>query len=185
MKRSVLDKLLASTGLILAIALLLGSMVLFWTYSFIHEQVSSQLSAQRITFPTAGSKQITTLPTDDSEVISKYAGQQLTNGLQAKAFADNYIAVHLKSIGGGKTYAELSADSMADPTNQALTGQVGTVFRGEALRGMLLNAYAFDSMATVAYYAAIGTLLSGIVVLFLALLGFRHVIVASTKPKKR
>jgi hypothetical protein len=39
---------------------------------------------------------------------------------------------------------------------------------------MLLNAYAFDSMASVAYTAAVVALASGVILLFLAALGFRH-----------
>ena len=41
--------------------------------------------------------------------MRQYAGQQLTTGAQAETYADHFIAVHLKEIGGGKTYAQLSA----------------------------------------------------------------------------
>jgi hypothetical protein len=51
--------------------------------------------------------------------------------------------VHLKVIGGGKTYSELSAESLTRPKNAALAAQVQAVFRGTTLRGLLLNAYAF------------------------------------------
>jgi hypothetical protein len=34
-----------------------------------------------------------------------YAGQQLTTGPQAKAYADHYIAVHMNEASGGKTYS--------------------------------------------------------------------------------
>ncbi len=70
---------------------------------------------------------------------------------------------------------------MADPANQALAKQVQTVFQGEILRGLLLNAYGFDIMALAAYFAAIGALISGIVLLVLALLGFRHAGVAARR----
>jgi hypothetical protein len=94
-------------------------------------------------------------------------------------FADHFIAIHIKAIGGGKTYSELSAAALTDPTNQKLEGQVQTVFRGETLRGLLLNAYAFDTMAVVARYAALVAAAAGLLLIVLALLGFRHAGVVS------
>jgi hypothetical protein len=174
MDRSTLDKLIASTGLILAVVLLAASVALFWTYSFIHGQVHDQLAAEKIYFPAAGSGGITALPQPDRDKVSQYVGQQLVTGAQAEAFADHFIAVHLRAIGGGKTYAELSAAAIADPANAKLAGQVQTVFRGETLRGLLLNAYAFDTMAVVARFAAWGGLAAGLLLTILAILGFRH-----------
>lgn len=185
MKRSTIDTIISSMGLLLALVLLIASGVLFFAYNFVHTEVTSQLGAQQITFPAKDSKAFTALPADDQKVIEPYVGQQLTTGAQAKVFADNYIAVHLKNIGGGKTYSQLSALSMADPTNSALTGQVNTVFRGETLRGILLNAYAFDTMALVAQLAAIGALVAGFVLFILSLLGFAHAKKASAKQSKR
>ena len=182
MNRSTLDRLLSSAGLLVAVVLLAGSVGLFWTYNFIHSQVTSQLAAEKVYFPQAGTQGLTSLPDADQLKVSQYAGQQLLNGAQAEVFADHYIAVHLKKIGGGQTYAQLSAASMADPTNQTLSGEVQTVFRGETLRGLLLNAYAFDTMAVVAHIAAAGALGAGIILALLAMLGFRH---AGTATKRR
>lgn len=183
MKRSALDKLISTTGLLLALVLMAASGALFWTYGFIHGQVHDQMAAEKIYFPDAGSAGLTALPEPDRDKVARYAGQQLLTGAQAEVFADNYIAVHLKKIGGGKTYSELSAAAQTDPTNQKLAGQVQTMFRGETLRGMLLNAYAFDTMAVVARYAAWGALGAGLLLTLLALLGFRHAKVAARRSK--
>lgn len=174
MNRSTLDKLISWTGLVVAVVLLAASGALFYAHTFIHSQVHDQLAAEKITFPAAGSAALNSLPAADRTAVGNYAGQQLVNGAQAKVFADHYIAVHLKKIGGGKTYAQLSAASIADPTNAALAGKVQTVFRGETLRGLLLNAYAFDTMAMVANIAAAGALIGGVLLLILAALGFGH-----------
>jgi hypothetical protein len=174
MNRSTLDKLIASTGLIVALVLLAAAGGMLYAHNFVHSQVHDQLSAEQITFPAAGSAGLTSLPATDQAAVSRYAGQQLLTGAQAEVFADHYIAVHLSKAGGGKTYAALSAESIAAPTDQKLAGQVQTVFRGETLRGLLLNAYAFDTMATVAKLAAIGALAAGCVLLVLAGLGFYH-----------
>lgn len=174
MKRSLIDKVISSTGLLVALVLLAAAGGLFYAHSFIHTQVHDQLAAQKITFPEASSKQLAMLPTKDRVAVAKYAGQPLLTGAQAEVFADNYIAAHLSEIGNGQTYSQLSTAAMAQPGNLMLAKQVDSVFKGETLRGMLLNAYAFDTMASVAYIAAVVSLAAGILLLLLSALGFRH-----------
>ena len=55
-----------------------------------------------------------------------------------------------------------------------LAGEVATVFKGETLRGLLLNAYAFGTMGMLAGIAAIVAFAGGIVLLVLSALGFAH-----------
>jgi len=82
--------------------------------------------------------------------VRQYAGQQMLTGDQAEVYADHFIANHLKTIGGGQTYAQLSGKALANPTDAKLQAQVATMFKGETLRGLLLNAYAFGTMGTIA-----------------------------------
>ena len=172
MRRKSFDNIVSATGIILAAVLLTASGLLFWAHSFITDNVRTQLSAEKIFFPPAGSDALKDPAI--SPYLNKYAGQQLTNGAQAKAYADHFIAVHLKEMTGGQTYSQLSAKSLANPADTKLAGQVQTVFRGETLRGLLLNAYAFGTMATVAVIAAWVALGAGAVLLVLAALGIFH-----------
>ena len=55
-----------------------------------------------------------------------------------------------------------------------LAGQVQTVFRGETLRGLLLNACAFGKMGTIAGIAAIASFIGAGVMLALGGLGLWH-----------
>ena len=87
--------------------------------------------------------------------VSQYAGQQLLTGQQAEAYANHFIAVHLQEIGAGKTYSQLSAASMANPSNTALAAQVQTVFRGDMLRSTLLNAFGWWKLSQIAYIASL------------------------------
>ncbi len=185
MKRDTLDRLISSTGLIVAVVFLAASCVLFYAHHFIHSQVYDQLSAQQITFPAAGSASLKALPPADQAAMSKYAGEELVNGAQAETFADHYIAVHLSEIGAGKTYSQLSTESRANPSNKVLAGKVSTVFQGETLRSMLLNAYAYDTMAVVANATAYGVLIAGLVLLVLSALGFYHAGRVKTTAKSR
>ncbi len=171
MKRRTFDLLASVVGLFLAAVLMVAGSLLIWAHNFVGNEVHSQLSAQQIYFPPKDSKGIAGA---DFAPVRKYAGQQLTTGAQAKAYADHFIAIHLKEIGGGKTYAQLSSQAQANPTDTKLAGAVQTMFRGETLRGLLLNAYAFDTMGMIAGIAAIAAYLAGAVMLVLGLLGLRH-----------
>jgi hypothetical protein len=172
MRRRTFDLILTGVGLVLTIVLLFGGVALTIGYNFAHNEVHDQLAAQQIYFPKADSEAIKDPAIEP--YLKQYAGQQLLTGEQAKAYADHYIAVHLEKIGGGKTYSQLSAQAQADPTNAALKAQVDTLFKGETLRGLLLNAYAFDTIATIALWGAIVCYVAGVIMLILTVLGFVH-----------
>ncbi len=93
--------------------------LLLWGYNYANNTVHNQLAAQSISFPTkaafAQAKPGTEITPGMIPYLSKYAGQELTTGAQAEAYADHFIAVHLQEIGGSKTYSELSAAAMALP----------------------------------------------------------------------
>jgi hypothetical protein len=171
MKRRTFDVLVATGGLFLAVTLIVSGVLLTWAHNFIGNEVHTQLAAQQIFFPPAGSPAI---KAPEFAAMHQYAGQQMTTGAQAEVYADHFIANHLKVIGGGKTYAQLSAASLAQPKNVALAAQVQTVFRGESLRGLLLNAYAFGTMGMIAGIAAIAAFIAALVMLILGGLGLAH-----------
>jgi hypothetical protein len=171
MKRRTFDVLVATGGLFLALTLIVSGVMLTWAHNFIGNEVHTQLAAQQIFFPPAGSPAI---KAPEFAAMHQYAGQQMTTGAQAEVYADHFIANHLKVIGGGKTYAQLSAQSLAQPKNAALAAQVQTVFRGETLRGLLLNAYAFGTMGMIAGIAAIAAFIAALVMLILGGLGLAH-----------
>ena len=138
MQRRRFDKIVSWVGVTLAALLLVAGSLLSWAHNFVGNEVHDQLSSQKVFFPTNSDPELK-LP--EFAAVRQYAGQQLTTGAQAEVYADHFIANHLKAIGGGQTYAQLSAKSLADPTDQKLAAQVQTMFRGETLRGLLLNAF--------------------------------------------
>ncbi|HEV7203827.1 MAG TPA: hypothetical protein VGN18_04415 [Jatrophihabitans sp.] len=170
--RKTLDRLLAAGGMVVAIVLLVAGGLLTWAHSYVHTQVHDQLASQQVFFPPKGSDALK--PADIGPYLNKYAGQQLVTGDQAKAYADHFIAVHVKEIGGGQTYAQLSGKALAAPNDAKLKAQVDTVFRGETLRGLLLNAYAFDTMGNLALTAAIVAYIGAGLMAALSVLGFLH-----------
>jgi hypothetical protein len=171
MRRKTFDSLVSIAGLLLVGVLLVAGGLLTWGHNFIDHQVSTQLSAQKITFPAANSPAVAA---PEFAAMRQYGGQLMTTGAQAQVYADHFIANHLKAIGGGKTYAQLSTEAQAQPNNAALAAEVNTVFKGETLRGLLLNAYAFGTVATIAGIAAIVAFVAAGLLLVLCALGFYH-----------
>lgn len=169
--RAAIDKLVSLLGLALAVVLVVAGSLLTWGSSFIADEVHDQLAAQNIYFPPADSPAVAG---DEYSRMREYGGELMTTGAQAEVYANDFIGTHLKATADGKTYAELSSMAKQDPDNAELAAQVDTMFRGETLRGLLLNAYAFGTMGTIAGIAAIGAFVAAAVMLVLALLGFRH-----------
>jgi hypothetical protein len=172
MPRRTLDFITTSIGFGLTVLLLVAGGLLTWGYNFANGNVHDQLAAQQIYFPEKGSDALKS--PEIGPYLNKYAGQQLVNGAQAEAYADHFIAVHIKQIGGGKTYSQISAAAKADPTNTQLAAQANTLFKGQTLRSMLLEAYAFWQLGQIALYSAIASFAAAALMLVLSILGLLH-----------
>lgn len=170
--------------LIVAGAMLLAATLLGWGSTFARNMVHDQLSDQKISFPADGPA----LSKDQYPGLQRYAGQPVDSGPKAKAYANQFIAEHLKAVNAGKTYSETSGAAMAarkaatDATASKasnasalvaaadkLDGQTQTLFRGETLRGLLLYAWGWSLVGQIALYAAIVAAIGGFVLVALAL----------------
>lgn len=151
---------------ILTLILGVGAGLLFYGANFGLDMVHSQLDAQNITFPEKGS------PALDAETypgLQQYAGEKVDNGPKAKAYANEFIAVHLDEVAGGKTYSEVSAAAQASPDDEELAGQVEALFRGETLRGLLLYAWGWSVVSKIALYAGIAAAVGFLVMLIVTI----------------
>jgi hypothetical protein len=181
MRRKVFDKLASVGGIVVVLVLAVAGSLLLVGYNFANNYVQTQLAEQQITFPSAAAF----AHPDGQEItksmipsVSQYAGQQLLTGQQAEVYANDFIAVHLHNIGGGKTYAQLSAEAMALPKGSAAytaaEAKAQTVFQGTTLRGLLLEAYGFSLIAEIAFWCAIAAFALAAVMAVLVALGFAH-----------
>jgi hypothetical protein len=125
--------LAAGIATLTGVALVAAGPVMIYEGAHGRHEVTGQLSEQLISFPARGSAGL-------PAAQAAYAGQQVTTGPQAKAYAD-MIETHVKEATGGKTYAQVSAAAMAAPADTRLAGQKQTAFMGESLRGSLMGAY--------------------------------------------
>ena len=137
---------LTSIAMVAALGIVIVGIIAVVGGSYDKKVVRDQLVPQKIFFPAAGSPAL--LPG-----VKQYAGQQLTTGSQAKAYANNFINVHLSKIAGGQTYAQVSTAALAAPTNAKLAEEKATLFQGETLRGLLLNAWGWSLIGTIAALA--------------------------------
>ncbi len=171
---------------ILATAFIVGAALLMWGSRFAENMVHDQLSDQNITFPAKG-------PGLDPKTypgLQKFAGQRVDSGEKARAYADQFIKVHLRDVANGQTYSEVSgqalkahaavtsakaskAANLATLEEQAavLDGQTQTLFRGETLRGLLLYAWGWSLLGDIAWWVSIAAGITGVVLFVLASLG--------------
>ncbi|MCU1450324.1 MAG: hypothetical protein JWP02_2494 [Acidimicrobiales bacterium] len=192
MKRRTLDIVFSAGGLGVAVLVLVLGLVMTSNASFAKTYVRNQLIEQKVSFKPANTL---TAEEKKSACVVKYAGQALTNGKQAECYANEFIALHLKSIPGatGQTYAQLGdtqtqlkaqiadAQKKNDPSVAGLQKQLTdvstareTVFKGETLRGLLLTSYGFSVLGAKGGQAAtVAFLVAGLMTL-LSLAGFAH-----------
>src|SRR6184192_4169029 len=153
--------------------------------TFTTTQIHDELTSQQVYFP--GADQIKAGgaldPAKFAQEIRDQAGNQVTDGNQARIYANDFVGEHLKGVAGGLTYAtigtkvsqlnaQLANTPTDDPSYAALQKQITTLnaqretlFKGETLRSMLLNAYGWWTIGSYTTYAAFGLMLAALVVL--------------------
>jgi len=183
MKRRTFDKLVSFVGLGLAVLLFIFAGLLNFGGGFASENVRTQLANQNIAFPIEAG-----LPSNTKDQLLKWAGMQVVSGEMARDYSDLFILEHMNAsatavMGKPATYSEVSSayitaqrSSGTDPKQlQKLSDLRDSLFMGNTLRGMLLQAYAFGMMGVIAGYAAIASLVGGFVFLLLAIAGLMHI----------
>jgi len=181
MDRSLIDRLISWAGAVVALALVaLGAAAIFGG-SFALDNVRDRLEPQNISFAPIEAMS----PAEKAEV-GEFAGQKVDTGTEAEAFS-RYIGGHLAAVNDGKTYSETSSESRGyaaevgeNPTAAEaakmgeLDGKVQTLFRGETLRAILLNAYGWWTVGQITFFAGIGMVIAGLILALLVAFGFRH-----------
>jgi hypothetical protein len=187
--RRGIDRILIAIGILATLVFVVAGALLLWGNQFSADYVNDELTSQRITFPPEEA-----LIEEGRDDLVEFAGEDLTTGKQAEAYA-SYIDGHLQETAGGLTYAELGgvqrearaavteATEAGAPQEEidalqaeldTVNGQRDTLFRGETLRGLLLSAYAWSTVGSIAGYAAIGAFVAAALMAVLVVLGIGH-----------
>lgn len=172
MERGLVDRLISWTGVVMAVALLaLGGAAIFGG-SFALSNVKDRLVPEKISFPPASA-----MTTQEKAEVGAFAGQRVDTGPEAEAFS-RYIAGHLSEVNNGATYSETSAAARVEgiPAKQAadLAVKADTLFKGETLRSILLNAYGWWTVGQITLWAGIGAVIAGLLLSVFSALGFFH-----------
>jgi hypothetical protein len=172
MDRKVWDKLVSGVAAVVAVALIVVGSLAIYGGNFGRQSVRDRLEPEKVTFAPYEA-----MSPEEQATLGQFAGQQVDTGPEAEAFA-TYIAGHLAAVNDGKTYAETSAAARADgldaDTAAELQGKADVLFKGETLRSIMLNAYGWWTVATIALFAGWFLVAAGIVLVVLSILGFRH-----------
>jgi hypothetical protein len=170
--RSTWDKLVSGAAAVVAVVLIVVGGLAVFGGNFGRQSVRDRLQPEHVTFAPYDA-----MSPEEKTTLGQYAGQQVDTGPEAEAFA-TYIAGHLAAVNDGKTYAETSAAARAEglaPDKAAeLQAKADTLFKGETLRSIMLNAYGWWTVATIALFAGWFLVAAGTVLAVLAILGFRH-----------
>ena len=182
MKRRTFDAIVIYIGAALTIFLFASSVLLNWGASFAKDSVTNQLDNQNISFPAVAG-----MPDATKSQLAKWAEMKVTTGEMARDYSDLYIWEHMKgaaiaAVGKPATYSEVSAMYMGlvrgGSTDTAQINKLGelrqTLFMGNTLRGMLLEAYAFGTMGVIAGYGALSAFIGGLLMLILTIAGVIH-----------
>lgn len=172
MDRRLVDLLVSWSGAIVAfVVTALGAAAIFGG-TFALSNVRDRLEPQNVAFPPASA-----MSPEEKAEVGEFAGQKVDTGPEAEAFS-RYIGGHLESINEGKTYSETSAAARAEgiPEDEAaeLQGKADTLFKGETLRAILLNAYAWWTVGQITLWIGFAAVVMGLVLAVLTAFGFRH-----------
>ncbi len=167
--KTIKNDIYSNLAIAVAVALLVVSGLAYWAHTFIGDMVRTELAAQKVYFPEKGSPALDAVTYPD---LQKYAGQLVDSPEKAEAYANGYIGRHLQKVANGKVYAEVSTESMKNPTDQTLQQQKETLFQGETLRGILLTSgYGFGTIGKIAGIASVtlAAVSTGLLVIAIAL----------------
>ena len=175
--RRTWDTLISGFAAVVAVVMMAAGGAAIFGGSFALDNVRDELAPQNITFSDE-------MTPEEKAVAGEFEGQKVDTPAEAEAFAA-YIGLHLKDM--GMTYSEASGAARAyeaevgeNPTAAqsaelaSKQGLMQTIFRGEMLRGTLLNAYAWGTVGTIVLYVGYGLVIAGLVLAVFAILGFRH-----------
>ncbi len=163
--RSFLNKITRLTPIAagLAIGMIALGIVSIVGGSYDHSVVTNQLGPQKIYFPKPA----------EWPALKPYAGQQVLTGQQAKLYANDQIAPDMNKIAGGQTYSQVSEAWIAGGMKSAtLASQRTTLFMGETLRGLLLNAWGWAQVGSIAILAGILLIVLGSILFLLPVLNW-------------
>lgn len=198
--RRTVDKLLVGTGIVATVVFIIAGALLSWGAGFSNDYVRDELSVQQIFFPPEAA-----LREEGRTDLVKFAGQQVTTGEHAEAYA-SFIEGHIEGMADGMRYAEFGQVETAARDAVAAAEEAGaseaeiaelqedataatrtrdSLFKGETLRGLLLSSYAWHTIGRIAGIAATAAFVAAVAMAILVVLGIVQLAKNSKDDKAR
>jgi hypothetical protein len=151
---------LTSVAAVTAAAMIVVGVVALVGGNYSKQVVHDQLAPQHVTFPKPAT----------NPGLAAYAGQQVLTGSQAKLYAQKQINVDLTKVADGKTFSQVSAEWIAGGMKSSkLAAERTTLFTGATLSALLLNAWGWSLVGTIATLAGIILIVLGTILFLLPL----------------
>jgi hypothetical protein len=170
--RRFIDLIISWSGAVVAVTLMALGAAAIYGGSFALSNVRDRLEPQNISFPPASAM----TPQERAEV-GAFAGQKVDTGTEAEAFS-RYVGGHLTAVNDGATYSETSAAAREEGLDAKVAAELqvkaDTLFKGETLRSILLNAYGWWTVGQITMWAGIGAAVAGLLLAVFSGLGFMH-----------
>ena len=170
--RATWDRIVSGAGAVLAVALIVIGASAVYGGNFGRENVQDRLRPEKVVFPP-----LDAMTPEEKVELGAFAGQTVDTGPEAEGFA-RYIEGHLAETNDGKSYAETSSaareEGLAPDAAAELQAKADSLFKGETLRSILLNAYGWWTVATIAMYVGLALIVGGLLLGIMSFLGFRH-----------
>ena len=172
MSRRMVDLMVSWSGAVIAATLVLLGAAAIYGGLFALDNVRDRLEPQKISFPPAEA-----MTPEETAEVGDFAGAYVDTGSEAEAYS-RYIGLHLEEVNEGKTYSETSSAARAEGISEdeaaELQGKADTLFKGESLRAILLNAYGWWTVGTITLWAGFGMIAAGLLMAVFVFFGFRH-----------
>jgi len=170
--RRFVDLMISWSGAVVAVTLVALGAAAIYGGTFALDNVRDRLQPQNISFPPAAA-----MTAEETAEVGAFAGQKVDTGTEAEAYS-RYIGGHLTAVNDGATYSETSNAARAEGLNPKvaaeLQGKADTLFKGETLRAILLNAFGWWTVGQITMWAGIGAVIAGLLLTVLVGLGFFH-----------
>jgi hypothetical protein len=151
------------------LVLVLGGASLFLISegNFVNQTIHDQLAAQQINFPAADQVKAGGAldPAEFPAEIRAQAGNQVLTGEQARIYGQDFIGIHMTKVAGGKTYSQIDTHSGTAADIATATAQKTSLFQGETLKNMLLNAWGWSMLANYTIWGGYALMLAALVTL--------------------
>ena len=180
MQRKMWDQIVSGAGAVVAVVLLMLGAVAIYGGTFGQDNVRDRLAPQNVTFPP-----LEAMTPAEKNLVGDFAGTKVVDGLPglrpSRTTSASTSKTRTRARPTPRPALWLVQKGLSEKEAAELSGMADSLFKGETLRAMLLNAYGWWTVSSLVIFAGYGLLAAGALLALLAIMGFFHA--RKTEPK--